>query len=94
MRQNAVNNFVSQITFCRQHEILPCVTKVVNEKLSKRNCCRQQQKRIDSFSLFKRENASMRFSDLPLFAAQNMSLCLCFKTVIDHKKLLKRKVIN
>ena len=36
----------------------------------KRNCC-QQQKRIDSFSLFRRENASMRFSDLPLFLIDN-----------------------
>ena len=30
-----------------------------------------QQKRIDSFSLFKRTNASMRFSDLPLFLIDN-----------------------
>ena len=51
------------------------------------------KKRIDLFSLFRRENASMRFSDLPLFllTRQNMSLWLCFKTVIDHKKLLMRK---
>ena len=28
-------------------------------------------KRIDSFSLFKKENASMRFNDLPLFLVEN-----------------------
>ena len=32
-------------TFCRQHEILTCVIKVVDEKIRK-NCC-QQQKVID-----------------------------------------------
>ena len=51
------------------------------------------KKRIDSFSLFRRGNASMRLSDLPLFSstAKNMSLYLSFKTVINQKKLLIRK---
>ena len=35
-----------------------------------KNCCRQQ-KRIDSFSLFRRENASKIFSDQPLFLIDN-----------------------
>ena len=53
MRQNEyiVNNTFSSIIFCRQHEILLCITKVVNEKLWQ--TCRQQKglnhfgKRID-----------------------------------------------
>ena len=48
---------------------------VVSPKFSMRSCekqnCCQQQKRIDSFSLFRRENASMIFSDLPLFLINN-----------------------
>ena len=46
----------------------------VSPKLSMRSCeknCCQQQKSIDPFSLFKSENASMRFSDLPLFLIDN-----------------------
>ena len=56
-----------------------------------KTCCRQQKKRIDLF--FKRQNASVRFSDIPLCSliTQNICLGLCFKTVIDPKKLLTRK---
>ena len=46
----------------------------VSPKLSMRSCeknCCRQQKRIDSFSLFRRENAWMRFSDLPLLPSDN-----------------------
>ena len=58
-----INNFLSS-----KWNLL-CVTKVVNQKLWK-NCCRQK-KRIDLFSLFRRENSSMRFSDLPLSHRQH-----------------------
>ena len=81
-------------TICRQHEILLCITKVVSEKLWK-TCV--QQKRIDSFSLFKRTNASMRFSDLPLSLINNTRyefLWLCFKTVVDHKKCWRERAIS
>ena len=54
--------FAVDAKFCR-------VIKVVDEKLWK-NCC-LQQKVIDSFSLFKRENASTRFSDPQLFLIDN-----------------------
>ena len=47
-----INNFLSSTWN------LLCVTKVVNQKLWK-NCCRQKKK-IDLFSLFRRENSSMR----------------------------------
>ena len=60
MRQNedVVNDFFSSIIFCRHHEILLCITKVVNEKLIKTY---RQQKKNNLFLLFKRANASIRF---------------------------------
>ena len=48
---------------------------------------------IDSFSLFKRANGSMRFSDLPLFLIDNTryEFVAVFQTVVDHIKLSTRK---
>ena len=40
------------------------------QEVVKKNCCRQH-KRINLFLLSKRENASMRFGDLPLFLIDN-----------------------
>ena len=58
-----IDDFAVDAKFCR-----------VSSKLSmircEKNCCRQQ-KVIDSFSLFKRENASTRFSDGQLFLIDN-----------------------
>ena len=80
--------------FFRRHEILPCVTKVVNEKLRK-NCCRQQ-KRIDSFSLFKREKHQMRFSDLPLFLIHNTKyeFVAVFQNSYRSQKVVDEKVLS
>ena len=63
MRQNVVDNFFSSIIFCRQRGNCS-----VSPKLSMRSCKKTvvDKKRIDLFSLFRRENSSMRFSDLPL----------------------------
>ena len=64
MRQNVVDNFFSSIIFCHQHEIC-----CVSPKLSMRSCEKKllpTKKTIDLFSFFRRENSSMRFSDLTL----------------------------
>ena len=85
------------MTFCRRWEILLCGIKVADEKLWKK-CCRQQ-KMIDSFSLFKRDNALARFSDRQPFLIDDtkyVSVHCCQNShrsqkVVDKKMSSTRK---
>ena len=89
MRQNVVDDFFSSIIFCRQHEICRLSPKLSMRSCEK-NCCRQQ-KRIDSFPLFRRENASTRFSDLPLFLIDNTKYEFM---AVFHNSHRSRKVVD